>query len=51
MEMSRTNDQRSLLHSAVMSKNSVIFDAAVACVEHDLSPPEVNIVTRLAKSI
>ena len=49
--MSRTNDQRSLLHSAVMSKNAVVFDAVVACVEHDLSPPEVSIVTRPAKSI
>ena len=49
--MSRTNDQKSLLHSAVVSKNAVMFDAVVACVEQDLSPQEVSIVTRLAKSI
>ena len=49
--MSRTNDQRSLLHSAVISKNAVVFDAAVACVENDLSPPEVSMVTRPVKSI
>ena len=49
--MSRTNDQRSLLHSAVISKNAVVFDAAVACVENDLSAPEVSMVTRPVKSI
>ena len=51
MVMSKSNDHKSLLHSAVVSRNAVMFDAAVACVEHDLSPQEVSIVTRLAKSI
>ena len=49
--MSRTNDQNSILDLAVMSKNAVMFDAAIACVEQDLSPQEVSIVTRLTRSI
>ena len=49
--MSRINSQNSILDLAVMSKNAVMFDAVVACVEQDLSPQEVSIVTRLARSI
>ena len=51
MEHSRTNRQNSILDLAVMSKNAVMLDAAIACVAQDLSPQEVSIVTRLAKSI
>ena len=51
MEMSRTNRQNSILDLAVMSKNAVMFDAAIACVEQDLTSQEVSIVTRLARSI
>ena len=49
--MSRTNNLNSILDLAVMSKNAVMFDAAIACVEQDLSLQEVSILTRLAKSI
>ena len=52
MVMSKSKDHKSLLHSAVVSRNAVMFYAAVACVEQDLSPQEVSIiVSRLAKSI
>ena len=51
MELSRNNDQNSILDLAVMSKNAVIFDAAIACVAQDLTSQEVSIVTRLAKWI
>ena len=51
MEMSRTNRHNSILDLAVMSKNAVMFDVAIACVEQDLTSPEVSIVTKLAMSI
>lgn len=48
MERSKDNYQQSLLASAVSSKNAVMFDAVMACLEQDLGSNEVSLVVNMA---